>query len=83
MRRLRPTVPSMPRNAMNGRLRQWRLEMTPLGRQLRVIESAPEPEILRVAFATTDREYVNQHFGSAGLCHLCRQRAQRSRGVDL
>lgn len=39
--------------------------MTPLERQLRVIESAPEAEILRVAFATTDREYVNQHFGSA------------------
>ena len=39
--------------------------MTPLERQLKVIESAPEPEILRVAFATTDREYVNQHFGSA------------------
>ncbi|MBS99353.1 MAG: nitrogen fixation protein NifX [Oceanospirillaceae bacterium] len=39
--------------------------MTPLTRRLEVVESAEEIDILRVAFATTDREYVNQHFGSA------------------
>ncbi|GGB94627.1 nitrogen fixation protein NifX [Marinobacterium zhoushanense] len=39
--------------------------MTPLTRRLEVVGSAQELEILRVAFATTDRETVNQHFGSA------------------
>ncbi|TCK08382.1 NifB/NifX family molybdenum-iron cluster-binding protein [Marinobacterium mangrovicola] len=39
--------------------------MTPLTRRLEVVGSAEDIEILRVAFATTDRDYVNQHFGSA------------------
>lgn len=39
--------------------------MTPLTRRLEVVGRAQELEILRVAFATTNRETVNQHFGSA------------------
>jgi len=39
--------------------------MTPLMRRFEVVDSEQEPEVLRVAFATTDRENVNQHFGSA------------------
>ncbi len=39
--------------------------MTPLTRRLQVVDSSQEVYVLQVAFATTDREYVNQHFGSA------------------
>lgn len=34
-------------------------------RQLRVLDGDDEQDFLRVAFATTDRKTVNQHFGSA------------------
>lgn len=34
-------------------------------RQLRVLDDEGEQDLLRVAFATTDRKTVNQHFGSA------------------
>jgi nitrogen fixation protein NifX len=34
-------------------------------RQLRVVTPDSPPVLLKVAFATTDRETVNQHFGSA------------------
>jgi nitrogen fixation protein NifX len=57
--------------------------MTPLERQLRVIESDPEPEILRVAFATTDREYVNQHFGSARAFVIYAVNERRARVVSI
>ena len=57
--------------------------MTPLERQLKVIESVPEPEILRVAFATTDREYVNQHFGSARAFVIYGVNEQRARVVSI
>ena len=39
--------------------------MTPLTRRLQVVDSSQEVYVLQVAFATTDREYVNQHFGSS------------------
>lgn len=37
----------------------------PLTRFLRVIDSHADDYVLKVAFATTDRMHVNQHFGTA------------------
>ncbi|MFV8818372.1 NifB/NifX family molybdenum-iron cluster-binding protein [Haliea sp. E17] len=39
--------------------------MSEVTRQLRVLDESESDEVLRVAFATSDRETVNQHFGSA------------------
>jgi len=39
--------------------------MTEVTRQLRVVDDQDSGELLKVAFATSDRHSVNQHFGSA------------------
>ncbi len=39
--------------------------MSEVTRQLRVLDESEGSELLKVAFATSDREAVNQHFGSA------------------
>jgi len=39
--------------------------MTGVTRQLRVLDGSDTSALLRVAFATSDRSSVNQHFGSA------------------
>lgn len=39
--------------------------MAAIARQLKVVGSEPAPLVVKVAFATTDRQLVNQHFGTA------------------
>lgn len=39
--------------------------MTEVTRQLRVLDDENQDALLKVAFATSDRKTVNQHFGSA------------------
>ncbi|MYM62486.1 NifB/NifX family molybdenum-iron cluster-binding protein [Pseudomaricurvus sp. HS19] len=39
--------------------------MTEVTRQLRVLDDGDDIAMLRVAFATSDRKMINQHFGSA------------------
>jgi len=39
--------------------------MTEVTRQLRVLDDGDDNAMLRVAFATSDRKNINQHFGSA------------------
>ena len=39
--------------------------MTQVTRQLQVIKDIDDSQMLRIAFATSDRKSVNQHFGSA------------------
>ncbi len=39
--------------------------MTEVTRQLRVLDDGDDNAMLRVAFATSDRKVINQHFGSA------------------
>ncbi len=39
--------------------------MSEVTRQLRVLDDSEDQQLLKVAFATSDRQVVNQHFGSA------------------
>ncbi|TGD75117.1 nitrogen fixation protein NifX [Mangrovimicrobium sediminis] len=39
--------------------------MSEVTRQLRVLDDSEDRQLLKVAFATSDRQVVNQHFGSA------------------
>lgn len=39
--------------------------MTIVKRHLQVVDDTPSDALIKIAFATTDREHVDQHFGSA------------------
>ncbi len=57
--------------------------MTEVIRQLRVLEDSGDDELLQVAFATSDRRAVNQHFGSARSFAIYAVGPDRSRLVNV
>ncbi len=57
--------------------------MSEVTRQLRVLDDGDDAALLRVAFATSDRNSVNQHFGSARSFAIYAVGLEESRLVNI